>query len=101
MPMIRVATNVEKWIEFVGGPFDGHWHSYVSAVNRLPAEVLWLVSNDTFRELDRTGRRIASLGGALSSAAFYELDATATLPKYRHAGSISAQSFDSTVDKLK
>ena len=97
--MFRIAPKAEERIEFVGGPFDGHWHSYFSAVARLPADVVWLVSINAFRKLEHPGGMMLSPGNVLSSAALYELDVTATMLKYRHAGSISAQGFGDTIRK--
>lgn len=97
MSMYHVADNTEHWIEFIGGPFDGHWQRCHWPVKRLPADIVWLVCEDAFRQIDWPRQKTPSLGGALSSAALYELDDSAAMPTYRHAGSISAHSFGDAI----
>ena len=98
--MLNFAANAEQWIEFTGGPFDGHLQRYHSTPQRLPTEVVWLVSAEAFRQIARSPPRTSSFSGTLSSAALYELDIASALPKYRYAGSISAQSLRIAIHKL-
>lgn len=100
MSMFQVAANTDQWIEFTGGPFDGHWQPHHSALNRLPSDVVWLVTEDAFRQLDRPRWMKSSSGGDLTSAALYELDVSSGLPNYRYAGSIGPRSFSDAIRNL-
>lgn len=93
--MLRVSDNAGPWIEFRGGPFDGHHQ--LSTKGSFAAEILCFITRDTFRQLNRIEDRKSPNGGALTSVALYELDAVSDPPTYRHAGSIGGQSFGDVI----
>jgi hypothetical protein len=39
-------------IEFIGGPYDGHKEPCLTQTARLPADVVWCVSDDALRMLE-------------------------------------------------
>lgn len=100
--MCPIAANVEREIEFVGGPFDGHWHRHHLPDDRLPQEVVWLVSDDAFRQIGCWAPTQMSWPtlGSLSSVVLYKLDCFEALPKYRYAGAISAENFDAAISGI-
>lgn len=98
--MFPAAANTDRWIEFVGGPFDGHRQRYRLTICELARDVFWLVTDDTFRQLDHP-RWVNSLPiGGLTSVAMYELDDACKLPNYRYVGSIDSSIFRDVIRDL-
>ena len=79
----------QSTIEFSGGPFDGYMQPCSSSPERLPGDVVWLVSCDAFRQINFPHQVEPSLGEKLTSVALYGLDTSSEPPRYRHVGSIS------------
>ena len=79
----------ESTIEFIGGPFDGYLQHRSSSPERLPGDVVWLVSSDSFCQINVPHLLEPSSGGTLTSVALYGLDTSSEHPRYRHVGSIS------------
>jgi hypothetical protein len=76
-------------IEFIGGPFDGYLQRCSSSRERLPGDVVWLVSSDSFCQVNFPHPLEPSSGGTLTSVALYGLDTSSEPPCYRHVGSVS------------
>lgn len=99
--MLQNAANTNHWIEFVGGPFDGHRQPYQSNFARLADDVVWFVTEDAFRQLDRP-RPIKPLpSGVLTSAALYEPDVSAEPPNYQYIGSVGPRMLTEAIRNLK
>ena len=79
----------ELTIEFIGGPFDGFLQRRSSSRERLPGDVVWLVSSDSFCQINVPHPLEPSSGRTLTSVALYGLDTSSEHPRYRHVGSIS------------
>jgi hypothetical protein len=75
-----------EFIEFIGGPYDGHKEPCFTWPTRLPANVVWLVCDDAFRLLDGKDHRP---GGSIASVAIYELEVGNGACRYRFVGAIS------------
>ena len=76
-------------IEFIGGPFDGYLQRYSSSRERLPVDVVWLVTSDAFFQIHFPHQVEPSCSGTLTSVALYGLDTSSESPCYRHVGSVS------------
>lgn len=81
--------SYQSTIEFVGGPFDGHLQRCSSSPERIPVDVVWLVSSDALRQSRFSHQAELTFGGTLTSVALYGLDNSSEPPRYRHVGSIS------------
>ncbi len=99
--MVPAAANTDRWIEFVGGPFDGHRQPSHSTISELSRDVFWLVTDDAFRELHGSGWVNPDPTRRLTSVAMYELDDACKFPSYRYVGSIGANSFNDVIRDLK
>jgi len=75
-------------IEFIGGPYDGYKELCLTQTVRLPADVVWLVCEDAFRMLEG---KDSHPGGAITSVAFYELEARRDAGRYRFTRAISLE----------
>ena len=73
-------------IEFIGGPFDGLKELCVTQPIQLRTDVVWLVCEDAFRQLDGKDHRP---GGSITSVALYELEIWNFACRYRFVGAIS------------
>ena len=58
-------------VEFIGGPFDGHRQACSANPGKLPFELIRLVCDDAFDQLDGA-TRVRS--GTFTSVALYELE---------------------------
>ena len=99
--MLQAATEAEQWIEFVGGPFDGYQQPLQLPTEQLATDVVWLVTEDAFRQLDLAQSVKSEPGGVLKSVALYALDLASELLKYRYAGSIGPKAFSDAMHDFK
>ncbi len=85
------ASKIRKttMIEFIGGPFDGYLQCFSSSWERLPSDIVWLVSSNSFCQINFPDPLEPSSGGTLTSVAMYGLDTLSAPPRYRHVGSVS------------
>lgn len=98
--MFPAAANTDRWIEFVGGPFDGHRQPFRSTICDLARDVFWLVTDDAFRELHGPRWVNPQPIRGLTSVAMYELDDAREFPNYRYLGSIGASIFSDAIRNL-
>ncbi len=98
----KAASGKLSRVQFIDGPFDGHWQSYHSSTKRLPCDVVWFVSDDALLQIhgDATRRTYPAKNGKLTSIVLYSLDRSAPLPVYRYVGAISQEHFKSSVRGL-
>ena len=76
------------WIEFIGGPLDGHTYSCDHPADRLPEMTRLEISPDVIRVL--TGERQNSTDRPTSTAV-YSLDRSGTRLRYVHLASIGVE----------
>lgn len=98
--MLAPKNNNNSTIDFVGGPFDGYLQRCSPSRERLPSDVVWLVSSDALRQIRMPHRVEQTFGGTLTSAALYGLDTSLAPSRYRHVGSISATSLQRLLQNL-
>ena len=90
----------ESTIEFIGGPFDGYLQRCSSSLERLPGDVVWLVSSDSFCQINVPHLLEPSSGGTLTSVALYGWDTSSEHPRYRHVGSVSTSCLQTLLRNL-
>ncbi len=98
--MSNSRCPAQTLIEFIGGPFDGFEKLYPMSAEQLPLDVIWLVSESAFQQLDLNCRSEPARQAKLTSIAVYELNATGPALQYHHAGSISAKWFTDAIRKI-
>lgn len=93
--MLRVVSKDRGQVDFIGGPFDGHSQCREVPAGKLPINIVWLVCNDAFEQLNLevTSANIKADHASLTSVALYRLDSTGKTEVYRFAGSLSACNF--------
>lgn len=64
-------------------------------------DVVWLVTEDAFQQLDRPRSIKTSLNGVLTSAALCELDVCAEPLSYRHIGTVGPRMVSEAIRSLK
>ena len=98
--MLASKNSNNSTIEFVGGPFDGYLQRCSPSRERLPRDVVWLVSSDALRQIGKPPCVEQTFGGTLTSIALYGLDTSSETSRYRHVGSISATSLQRLLQNL-
>jgi hypothetical protein len=82
-----------KMIEFIDGPFDGHWQSYRSEFRKLPNQVILLTAQDPEPTPTTSRSKRFSRKNVLLGVALYAIKHLEHPPIYRYLGSISGASF--------
>jgi hypothetical protein len=76
-------------VEFVGGPLDGHRHTFWHKPSRLPAVARLIVSPDVIRVLTGESKKTA---GRATSTAVYTFAQNGRLLRYYHLASVAVES---------
>ncbi|WDQ16769.1 hypothetical protein [Rhodopirellula sp. P2] len=100
MSILQVGDDTDPWIQFVGGPFDGHRQHHRSTTEPLAADVVWLVTPDSLRQIDHLESIHPALGNPLTSVALYILNTTSEHPNYMYAGSLGPRAFSDVIANL-
>ena len=81
--------NMQRHVEFVGGPLDGHRHSFTHEVERLPGVARLMVSPEVLRVLIGEQK---ILSGPPTSTAVYSLSRDDEVLRYFHLATVAVES---------